>query len=79
MLLIDDRTPPPPPSRPERPVWDPDWRIVGWVAAAVALGVAASVTAGIASFVLVCATLACAAHAVTLALPYGEGLREHRQ
>jgi hypothetical protein len=30
-------------------------------------------TAGIA------ATLACAAHAVTLALPYGEGLREHRQ
>ena len=78
MLLIDDRTPPPP-IRPERPVWDPDWRIVGWVAAAVVSGVAASMTAGVVSFGLVCATLACAAHAVTLALPYGEGLREHRQ
>ena len=75
MLLIDDRTPP----RPERPVWEPDWRLVAWIAAAIGFGVAAASTGGMLSFGLLCATVACASHAVTIALPWGDGLREYRQ
>ena len=78
MFLIDDRVPPPS-ARPDRPVWEPDWRVVGWIAAAVAAVGGAVATAGFVSFVLCCAALGCAAHAATVALPYGDGLREHRQ
>jgi len=46
---------------------------------AIVLIVAAAVTPGFASFVLLCAGVACGAHAITRALPYGDGLREHRQ
>jgi hypothetical protein len=77
MLLIDDRTPPP--SEPERPIWEPDWRLVGWVVVAVAAAVAAFLTPGILSFALICASLACAGHAAASWLPYGDGLREYRQ
>ena len=45
----------------------------------MALGAGGLLTAGFLSFVLLCAALACGAHAITRALPYGEGLREHRQ
>ena len=76
-MLIDDRVPPFRP--PERPVWEPDWRLWGWVAAALGVTAAALATSGFASFVLVCAAIGFAARAVTHALPYGEGLREHRQ
>ena len=78
-MLIDDRIPPflPPPD--ERPVWEPDPRTSAWVAATLALGAGGLLTAGFLSFVLLCAALACGAHAITRALPYGEGLREHRQ
>ena len=79
MLLIDDRVPPFRPPRDERHVWEPDLRTCAWVAAAVlALG-GALLSGGFVSFVLLCAAVACGAHAVTRALPYGEGLREHRQ
>lgn len=78
-MLIDDRVPPflPPPD--ERPIWEPDPRTCAWVAAAIVLTAAGVVLPGVASFVLLCAALACGAHALTRALPYGEGLREHRQ
>lgn len=78
-MLIDDRVPPflPPPD--ERPIWEPDPRTCAWVVAAIVLTAAGVVLPGVASFVLLCAALACGAHALTRALPYGEGLREHRQ
>jgi hypothetical protein len=78
-MLIDDRVPPflPPPG--ERPVWEPDPRTSAWVAATVALVVGGAVTGGFLSVVLLCAALACGAHAITRVLPYGDGLREHRQ
>jgi hypothetical protein len=33
----------------------------------------------VASYVLLCVTLGCAAEALSRAMPYGGGLREHRQ
>jgi len=79
VLLIDDRVPPYRPPRDERPVWEPNLRTSAWVAATIVLIAAALVTGGFASFVLFCAGLACGAHAITRALPYGEGLREYHQ
>jgi hypothetical protein len=76
-VLIDDRIPPF--SEPGRPVWEPDWRVWSWVLAAIATGVGAALTTGLASLVLVCATVALAVEATLRALPYGAGLREHRQ
>jgi len=78
-MLIDDRVPPflPPPD--ERRVWEPNPRTLAWVAATAGTTAGAALTGGVASFVLVCAALGCGAHAITRALPYGEGLREHRQ
>jgi hypothetical protein len=76
-VLIDDRVPPF--SSPDQPVWEPDWRLCGLVVAAVAAGAGSALTEGFIAFVLICACVAFAASALTRALPYGEGLREHRQ
>jgi hypothetical protein len=78
-MLIDDRVPPFLPPRDERPVWNPDWRQCAWVAVTVASGMGAALTDGVGSAVLACVALGCGARACTRALPYGEGLREHRQ
>jgi hypothetical protein len=77
-VLIDDRIPPPF-SPHERPAWEPDWRLCGWFALAIAASVAGALTGGAVSFVLLCAAVAFWARALTQALPYGDGLREHRQ
>jgi hypothetical protein len=77
LLLIDTRKPPP--SEPSRPVWEPDPRTVAWTVAAVAAAIACFSTAGLLSFALLCIALGCGAEAVSRALPYGSGLREHRQ
>jgi hypothetical protein len=79
VLLIDDRVPPYRPPADERAVWEPNLRNCAWFAATIALFTAGFLTAGFASFVLLCLALACGAHAITRVLPYGEGLREHRQ
>jgi hypothetical protein len=79
VLLIDDRVPPFRPPADEPRVWEPDPRTCAWAAAAVVFAVAGLLSPGFASFVLLCAALACGAHAITRALPYGDGLREHRQ
>lgn len=78
-MLIDDRTPPPEPR--ERPVWEPNWAMWGWIAAAVGLLIGASVAAGLVSVLLTFASIACAAQAAVTALPDGSarGLRDHRQ
>jgi hypothetical protein len=77
MLLIDDR--PPPPSEPSRPVWEPDWALVAWIVAAVAAGVACFATGGVASFVLLCLTMACAGQVVARVLPHVGGMRDYHQ
>ncbi len=78
-MLIDDRVPPFLPPRDERPIWEPDSRTCAWVVVAIALTAGGVALPGFVGFVLLCAALACGAHALTRVLPYGEGLREHRQ
>jgi hypothetical protein len=77
-VLIDDRVPPFS-AEPGRSVWEPDWRVWSWVLAALAAAAGCWLTAGLASFVLLCAVVGCAAEALSRTLPYGQGLREHRQ
>ena len=77
-MLIDDRLPPPP-ARPDQPVWEPDWRVWAWVLASAGAAIGCFLTTGLASFVLLCAAVGCGAHAITQALPYGSGLRDYRQ
>jgi hypothetical protein len=76
-VLIDTRVPPPTP--PERPVWEPDLRTWALVLAAGGSTVGAYETVGFASYVLLCAAIGFGARALTRALPYGDGLREYRQ
>ena len=76
-MLIDDRVPPF--SEPDQRVWEPDWRQWAWNLAAVAATVACFATEGLTGFVLLCVAVACGCHAISRALPYGGGLREHRQ
>jgi hypothetical protein len=78
MLLIDDRLPPEP-SPPGRPVWDPDWRTVGWFAATLVAAVGAGVTTAFVSYVLLCVAVGCGAHAIARLMPSTFGLREYRQ
>ena len=75
-LLIDTRNPPP---SQERPAWEPNWRLWGWVAATIAVFVAANDTSGIVSYALAFATLACTCRAVLVVLPPLDGLRDYRQ
>jgi hypothetical protein len=77
-VLIDDRTPPPRP--PDRPVWEPNWPMWGWIAAAVLTFYGATATSGVVTVLLVFASVACAAQAATRGMPYdGDGMRGHRQ
>jgi hypothetical protein len=77
-LLIDTRNPPPAPSE-ERPAWEPNWRLWGWVAATIALFVAADSTPGVVSYGLGLGAFVCACRAVLVILPPLDGLREYRQ
>jgi hypothetical protein len=80
LLLIDTRNPPPDPDPVgDRPAWEPNWRLWGWVALTIALFVAADSTAGLVAYVLVLAAFFAACRAVLVILPPLDGLREHRQ
>ena len=76
LMLIDTRGSS---RRDERPVWEPNWRLWGWVAATIVLFVAADSTVGIVSYGLVLAAFASACKAVSVILPPLDGLREYRQ
>jgi hypothetical protein len=78
LMLIDTRNPPPSPSE-ERPAWEPNWRLWGWVALTIVTFVAADATAGIVSYALVLVAFTCACQAVSVILPPLDGLREYRQ
>jgi hypothetical protein len=75
MLLIDDR----PPSPPERPPWEPNWHVVAWLVAAGVVGYAALNAHGAIGAGLLVVAFGVLCRALTVALPYGEGLTEHRQ
>jgi hypothetical protein len=78
MLLIDTRGREPEHGN-ERAPWEPNWRLWGWVALAIAAGVAADATSGVVAYALALATLACACRALCVLLPSLDGLREYRQ
>jgi hypothetical protein len=79
-VLIDDRIPPfSDPSEPDRPVWEPNWRVWAWALAAVALLAGSYLASGLLAYVLLCAMVACAAKAFSRALPDPFGMREYRQ
>jgi hypothetical protein len=67
----------------ERPAgprpWQPNWRIWRWVAVAAIVGYAASRATGGVGVLLIMVTFYAACKAVAEAIPYGNGLREHRQ
>jgi hypothetical protein len=77
-MLVDTRNPPPSP-REERPAWEPNWRLWGWVAIAIAAFVAADATAGIVAYALVLVAITSVCRAVSVILPPLDGLREYRQ
>lgn len=76
-MLIDDRVPPF--SGSDRPVWEPNWRLLGWIAATLAAGITSSLTAGFTAYVLLCLAVGCGGQAVSTGLPWGSGLRDYRQ
>jgi hypothetical protein len=59
--------------------WQPDWRVWRWVAVAVLVGYAATRTTGGIGVLLILVAFCAACKALDQALPYGGGLREHRQ
>ena len=72
MLLIDDR-------RPARPPWRPNWNVMAWLAVTGVVGYASLAAHGILGAALMTAAFGALCRAFTVALPYGEGLTEHRQ
>ncbi|HEY3190790.1 MAG TPA: hypothetical protein VGJ70_25085 [Solirubrobacteraceae bacterium] len=77
-LLIDERRPPPPPpGRPDHVRIA--WRVGAPTATAVALGVVAATASGATGALAAIGALAAGFKALDGALPYPNGLREHKQ
>jgi hypothetical protein len=69
----------PGPGEPGREPRELDWRVWRRAAAALAAALGAAQVEGLAAAVLVVLAFGLACRAVDAALPYGHGLREHRQ
>jgi hypothetical protein len=69
---------PDPPDDPRR-YWEPNWRVWRWVAAAAVLAYGSAQTTGALAAVLTIVVFVCVCQAAAEALPYGDGLRHHRQ
>jgi hypothetical protein len=70
------------PDEPEdegRIPWEPNWRLWRWIAAALPLTLAATLTHGVAELVLVLAVFALCCRAALELLPEGDGLSQWRQ
>ena len=65
------------PPRPRE--WQPNWRIWRWVALAVVVGWAATQASGGVGVLLILVAFYAACKALAEAIPYWDGLREHRQ
>jgi hypothetical protein len=79
LLLLDERRPPPPPSSHEPRRARLPYRVLPSTATAVALGVVAATTTGITGAAAATGALVATFRALDRALPYKQGLREHRQ
>ena len=77
-MLIDDRAPPPLNGDDRRAI-EPNWRVIGWSAAAAILFFAGTQASGFAVFLILCATIYAACRAATELVDYAGGLREWRQ
>jgi hypothetical protein len=77
-VLIDDRAPPPS-GRDDRAAIEPNWRLIGWCAAAAILIFAGSYASGFAVFLIICAAVYAICRAVAELMDYAEGLSEWRQ
>jgi hypothetical protein len=69
----------PGPGDDERAVWEPNWRVWRWVAAAGVVGYGSAHTHGALAAVLVLVVFGLVCQAAAEALPKGDGLREYRQ
>jgi hypothetical protein len=69
----------PDPDPDERPAWEPNWRVWRWVAAAGVLAYGSAHTTGALAALLTIVVFVCVCQAAAEALPYGDGLRQHRQ
>jgi hypothetical protein len=81
MLLIDTRGGERPEREPagERAPWEPNWRLLAWVALTIAAGVASDATSGVVAYAFVLAMVTFACRAALAVLPSLDGLREYRQ
>jgi hypothetical protein len=76
-MLIDDRTPAP--HEDGRRAIEPNWRVIGWIAAAAILIFAGGHASGFAVFLIICAAVYAVCRAMTELVDYADGLREWRQ
>ena len=69
----------PGPADPDRPPWEPDWAVWRPAGAALAAGFGAGQVHGVAALALILLAFGLGCRALDAALPYRQGLREHRQ
>ena len=79
LLLIDQRRPPPPPRKPEPRHLRLPYRVLPSSTTAVALYVVAATGSGPVAALSAIGSLIATFRALYRALPYKQGLREHRQ
>jgi hypothetical protein len=69
----------PDPAPGGRPIWEPNWRLWRWIAAAIAVSIAADRSEGVVALVFVLVVFALVCKAVDELMPDGDGLNEYRQ
>ena len=67
------------PDEDGRAPWEPNWRLWRWVAAAIGVALAATLTSGALEALLVLGVFALACRAAVELVPGGDGLRDWRQ
>lgn len=75
LVLIDDRLPP---SSARRSV-EPNWRCIGWLAAAGVLAFAGAHTDGLLAYLFICAVVYTACRAAAEAIDLAGGMHDWRQ
>lgn len=66
-------------GRPDRPPWEPNWRVWRWLGAALVVGFAAGHAAGGVRYLLILAVIALVCLGLEEAMPSMRGLRDWRQ
>ena len=68
-----------PDRRPDKPPWEPNWKVWRWLVAAGFVGFGAAHTDGALAVLLVFVIFALVCRALLEAMPDGDGLRDYRQ